>query len=367
MIKVLHVVGTKPRGGIGTVLKEMVKLMDKENFSNDFIYSDLPFDSDFKNFVTKYGSSVIEMPSFRNGNLFKYVYLLNRFYKVNSRNYDILHVHSANTGILDLFFGYIYGIKNRIVHSHSSKFSDVWIKAVRNSFIYFFAKFFVTGKIACSKEAGLFLFKSSDFLIYRNAIDIDYFSFSIENRLNMRLRMGFKDTLVIGHVGNFDKVKNHTFLIQVFKELTLKVDDIVLCLYGEGILKDDVTKLVFALGINDKVRFMGRMNNMNEELSGVDIIIFPSLFEGIPLSLVEAQACGLPVISSNTISKEVICSDRFSMLPLDGNIDLWVEEVMKYSKLSVESRSLYNEKLRKGIYSSFVNVKVLENYYSLLI
>ena len=363
MIRVLHVVGTKPRGGIGTVLKEMVRLCDNEKFIHDFIYSDLPFESDFKNSVCLKGSKVIEMPSFKGFNLFKYTYLLNKFYKENANYYDIIHVHSANTGILDLFFAYLYGINNRLIHSHSTKFSDVWLKSVRNRIIYFYAKYFATGQIACSEEAGTFLFKSKEFLIYRNAIDVERFRFSIKNRLDMRQRMGFNNTLVIGHVGNFDKVKNHKFVLNVFRELSLIIDDVVLCLYGEGALKDDLIKLSYDLGINSKVKFMGRMNNMNEELSGIDVIVFPSFFEGIPLSLIEAQACGLPIVSSNTISKDVICSDRFTMLSLKQDINIWVEQILEYSKLSVDTRAMYNDILRNGVFSSFVNVKILENYY----
>ena len=184
-------------------------------------------------------------------------------------------------------------------------------------------------RFACGKEAGKWLYGKRSFIIVNNGIDCNRFVFNESERCKIRKKLGFDKELIIGHVGNFVEAKNHTFLIDVFKSLLDRGVDARLLLLGDGRLKNDVEARVRVLKIEDKVFFAGSVNNTNEYLSAMDMIVMPSLFEGLPLTLVEEQANGLPILASDVITAHANMTGLVNYKSLDDPKEVWLKSIVE--------------------------------------
>lgn len=251
-----------------------------------------------------------------------------------------------------------YGVPCRILHSHST------------SSKYGFARPYhllqkkrigqlITDNIACSEEAGKWMF-SSDYTIVRNAIDLDRFQFSPEDRTCCREELGINDSqLVIGHVGRFLPVKNHSFILSVFREVVCKQPDSILLLIGEGPLLKEIQKLAQDLGVQENVRFLGVRKDISRLLSAMDVFLFPSVYEGLPVATIEAQANGLPVFCSDAISHEAIVAPNVRQLSLEAGAVIWADSIMKADLARVDAA----EELKDAGYDIRREALKLQNLY----
>lgn len=320
-VKVLHVIGTSPIGGIGTFLKMIDEHIDKSQFEMYYIYAHVNNSSSFRLDVEKNGSEVFILPQIRISNAWRYLKAIVKFYKEKSHDIDIIHVHSVNTGCLDLFLAKFYGIKIRIVHSHSTKYAEYYFRIIRNKILVKFSKILSTDNVSCSIEAGRFLFKNKDFVIINNSIDCDTFKYhKIED-----IDINIKGKKVYGHIGNFTKVKNHSFLLDVFSEIYKINPNSILLLIGDGELRGEIKQKIKDLGISNSVFLLGKRDDVADLLSIIDVLIFPSLFEGFPLSLIEAQTAGVRCIVSSNITKETIVTDLVEQVSLDLGALNWAK------------------------------------------
>ena len=365
-IRILHVVSTRPIGGIGTFLIQISQLIDKEKFDFSFIFSSDSVKGDFDQHIEALGFEVFVLPSFKKG-ITKYVNSVYRFYKKNSRKFDIIHVHSPNTGVVDLFCSKLFNIKGRIVHSHSTKNSDSFIKSVRNALLHRLSVCLSTNFFACSKEAGQFLFKRRPFTIINNSIDISAFYYNPTIRLEYRNSLDVKkNEAVLVHIGYFEKVKNQEFLIYVLDYIvnTYKKKTYKLYLIGEGKLKENMKDLVFQRKLEDYIFFLGYRTDISQLLQASDVFLLPSLFEGFPLSIIEAQAAGLPCVVSDSITKDVCLSKNVHFLPIDSScsISIWADKLIS---LDFESRKkAINSKLKE--YDIRKQIKKIEKEYFII-
>ena len=181
----------------------------------------------------------------------------------------------------------------------------------------------------------------------------------------MRAELGLKDRLVIGHVGRFEEQKNHEFLIEVFREIAAAREDAVLLLIGEGELQDGIRRKVKDYGLTDKVRFLGVRSDVPRLWKAMDIFILPSLFEGLPIVALEAQASGVCSILADTITREVQLTDNVSFLSLNDSPGKWCEEVL--SHIGYVRNQAVNEKIladfRKAGYDIETAAQALLSYY----
>ena len=163
-----------------------------------------------------------------------------------------------------------------------------------------------------------------------NAIDAKKFIYNEEVRKQKRAELKVEDKFVIGHVGRFNLQKNHEFLVKCFANFAKTNDDAVLVLIGNGEMQEKIKKMAKEYGIETKVKFLGLREDIPQLLQAMDLFLFPSLFEGLPVTLVEAQAAGLPCVISDTITDEIMITEQISKVSLSGNTSLWNQEIAKY-------------------------------------
>ena len=180
------------------------------------------------------------------------------------------------------------------------------------------------------KEAGKWMFGKHKFQIMNNAIDAKKFIYNEEVRKQKRAELKVEDKFVIGHVGRFNLQKNHEFLVKCFADFAKTNDDAVLVLIGNGEMQEKIKKMAKEYGIETKVKFLGLREDIPQLLQAMDLFLFPSLFEGLPVTLVEAQAAGLPCVISDTITDEIMITEQISKVSLSGNTSLWNQEIAKY-------------------------------------
>ncbi len=331
MINVLHIAHNLAlTSGITTVLKNYFPYIDKSTFHFDFATFekwDIPTADDY---FKSEGSQVFELtrPSLLGASKF-----VNELAKVlKEQNYQIVHLHDPIFQML--VKKAIKKSKKKIkfaVHSHNSQLSSKFFSRIRNKFLIIGVNKNADIKLACSDLAGKCLFGNHKFDIIKNGINVENFKFDAEIRNQMREKYNIKNELVVVHSGRFCKEKNHNKLIDVFNALTKKVD-CRLFLLGEGPLIDNYVEKVKNLGLSDKVEFVGYTNKSKDYFCMSDVLVLPSLNEGLSLVLIEAQYNGLPCVASNACSKMSKISNKFSFMPLKESNEKWADEIIRLTK-----------------------------------
>lgn len=346
--------------GITNVATNYYIYMDHSKVQMDFVtINEIPVK--LKKQLDKYGDTLYVL-SMRNRNPLSY--LMNLIKIIKKGKYDVVHIHgNSNTMFLELWAAQLGGVKVRIPHSHNTKCDHPIINKILKPFF----KSSYTYGFACGQEAGEWLFPKDGFKIIPNGIDLERFKFNKEKRDLLRQEMQIQDKLVIGHVGRFSLQKNHEKLLRIFNALEQKYSNVTLLLWGEGELMETSKQLAQKLG--GDIRFMGTTNKVEEVLQVVDIIIFPSLFEGLPLFLIEAQAMGLNCLVSDTVSPMAKLTDFFEFQPLNDSNENWAESIMLLCKKSnSENNSKFAHKcIAKAGYNIRENCNhLLETYKSLI-
>lgn len=329
-IIVAQIMGKWVGGGVESVIMNYYRHLDHSKVQFDFICDEdstrIPYDE-----IKKLGGRVFLVPKYQN--LPKYLKALEKLFKENQ--YRIVHSNINTLSVFPLYAAKKSGVPIRISHSHSTSNPKEWKRNLIKNILRPFSKRYATDYFACSELAGRYLFGNKAFdqgevkIIY-NAIDIEKFKFDEVARKKLRKELGIKDnTIVIGHVGRFVQQKNHTFLVDVFKEYHKKNPDSKLLLVGSGPLEDEIKKIVERLGLKDSVLFLGQRNDINKLYSAMDIFCLPSLYEGLPVVGIEAQAAGLPCVFSDKISDDIKITDSIKFIKLTDKLKEWSDEVTK--------------------------------------
>lgn len=319
-IRVLEVVAQEPTGGVGTFLTSILN-NKPEDIDIDFLMS--PNNQNrhkFSNMVKKISSSKIFILP-RITNIFQYIKSVDEFYSTNAKNYDIVHVHAPNIFFIHGFFAKKNGVKHRILHSHNTKYSDTFIKSCRNKFLIDLGLRNATKLLAASKKAGAFLFGNDNYKVIKNGIEISNYIF---NPI-YRSQSSFNKDVVVGMVGNLTLQKNYQFVIEIAQHLS----DFGFMIIGEGPERESLQRSIKEKHL-DNIYIMGERADVNLLYNEMDIFIMPSLFEGFPLSGVEAQANGLPTIFSDCITKDICLTSNSFRLPLD--VEIWYQYLKKIDK-----------------------------------
>ena len=296
-----------------------------------------------------------------------------------AKKYDVIHGHEPNTAFIYMKLAKKYGIKNRIIHSHNAKGADGITKKARNFILNQYGLKYVTNYCACSKKAAKYLYGTTKHVnVINNAIDIDKFRFQPEVRSYMRKKLGVENMFVVGHVGRFAPQKNHEYIIDIFWQFHQKVQDSKLILIGDGERMDKIKQKVSALHLDDAVLFEGVQNNVHEYMQAMDAFILPSMYEGLPVVCVEAQAAGLSCVVSKEVTREIKITKNVKFIGIDNEYPVlqsmvqsnqkdskdWVKELVKIRKTGiVDDRKLYADKVAKQGFDIRKQSKKLENYY----
>lgn len=360
MINILQVVWGLNVGGAETFLYNVLSKLETEKYHVDFVIQDEKIKNKKIYELCKQNKwDIYKVPPF-NKNLYAYIKAMK---KIMSHQYDVVHVHmNALINIIPVILAKKRNIKI-IIHSHNSK-NNLGGKIAE--IIHLFNRKMLgrinTINLACSKPAGEWMYGDRDFILLDNAIDIEEYKYNEEERNLIRKKYGIQDKTVIGHVGRFVEAKNHEYILQVFKKYTHKNGDSVLMLVGDGPLKESIVNLADKLNISDKVIFTGEKQNTRGFYSTFDSMLFPSIYEGLPFVLVEAQASGLPVVVSNRVTKEIDLTANVQFLPLDSKMEDWVLALDK--RLVPEERLKCAGKMKETKYNIDFTVDAVKKLYS---
>jgi glycosyltransferase involved in cell wall biosynthesis len=332
MIKVLIWGATDTVGGVEAVLWNYVSHIPTDQIQFDFIntYEDISIGDK----VRERGSCVFGLPN-RKKHLFAYRKALKKFMCDHAKEYSVVWLNDCMFGNIDILKqAQKYGIQRRIAHAHNSlNMGGGLSRLVRHKINSWLLRFYVTDYWACSEIAGNWSYpknivKSGRVKVIPNAVDVDRFVLQEEIRQKIRISLKAEDKFIFGHVGRFHFQKNHLFLIDVFREIHKLMDNALLLLIGEGEDEPIVRQRVAEYGLEQSVIFLGTRTDTNELYQAMDAFVLPSIFEGLPVVMVEAQASGLPCFVADTITKESDISGNVRFYSLSMKPKQWAENIL---------------------------------------
>ena len=356
MIRVLQVVTYMGRGGLETMLMNYYRNIDRDKVQFDFLtHRDERWDYDDE--IESLGGKIYHLPKL---NPFSKSYLnaLDKFFKEH-KEYQIVHGHQDCLSGVVLKVAKKNGVKFTIAHSHNAN-QDKNLKYLIKVFEKRKIPKYADKLFACGDEAGRWMFNTDNFEVLHNAIDTDLYTYNKEKADKVKKEFGIENKFVVGHVGRFSTQKNHEFLIDVFNEVQKVKEDSVLMLVGDGDLRPEIEQKVRDLQIENKVIFTGVRSDVNDLMQGMDVFLFPSLYEGLGIVLIEAQAAGLRCVISDTIPKDGVLTDDVTCISLAQSPVVWANEILKYQKYK---RSNNKEIIKKADYDIKNNAKTLEQFY----
>lgn len=362
VVRVAQIIGDMVGGGVEAVVMNYYRHIDRTKVQFDFIIHDTSTHVPQEE-IERLGGRIFYIPNYKKISSYKKALL--KIFKEN--NYDIVHSHMNTLSVFSLKIAKKAGVKVRISHSHSTSNKKEWKRNIIKNLLRPFSKKYATQYFACSELAGRWLFGDKAFdngevTIINNAIDIEKFKFNNDLRETVRKELNIKDKFVIGHIGRFMQQKNHSFLIDIFNEVQKRRKNAVLLLLGDGPLMEEINAKVNALGITEKVIFMGNLTNPEKYYNAMDCFVFPSLYEGLGMVCIEAQVNGLPCIVSTEVPQDVKILPKTNFVDLNANLSLWVEQTINIEN-DVFNRKAAYESFENSKYNIVSECKKLDNYY----
>ncbi|MCR5449555.1 MAG: glycosyltransferase [Solobacterium sp.] len=351
MKRVLFVLANEPTGGVGVFVRDFTGHFD-ERVRVDFLIYTEQRNTAFQNTIRKADTRIWYLPELTVRNYLKLLRLTDEFFYVHHREFDAVHLTYPGQVSMVLKPAKKYGIPCRIIHSFNASLSDDPIKSIRNKLFIMNYRKYANVYLACSGNAGRYLYGSkmaeSDQVKYiMNAIDCSVFAYDENRRNAFREELGIReDQKLILAAGRLEKQKNIGFAAKVFAQIVKKDRSCVLHILGDGPLKADIEKQIQADQTVDHVVFAGFTNRLRDYFMAADLLLFPSLYEGLPITVVDAQCCGLPCVLSDTISDEVRLTDLISFRSLSDPADAWADTCLK--AMDVKRRSRVDEITEKG-------------------
>lgn len=359
-IRVLEIIGKRPVGGVGTVMLQYQQYMDASKVQMDYLIFGEQEET-FDQRVKALGSNVYSYPPLSGRKMGQTRTYLEQFFKEHGGEYEIVHLHAPYIACMVFPIAEKYGIRHRIVHSHATLYAESKGRALRNRMLWSIAQGKITDRIGCSKAAGDFLFRGQPFTVLKNAIDYETYLYDENLRKRIREREGIsEEQLVVGNVGRFSLQKNQTYLIDIFAKVKERQPKSVLWLVGDGELRGEIEQKIKDYRLEKDVRLFGMVDYTRELYLAMDVMVMPSLYEGLPMVGVEAQASGLPCVFSDTITREVDVVGC-PYLSLQQSADTWAEAVIKEGKRT--GRRSYPKELDELGFNIKMEAKRLEELY----
>jgi len=330
-IRVLHCIHSMNRGGAETFIMNVYRKIDRSRVQFDFLLHN-PEPGDYDEEIRQLGGHIYYAPSRRDG-IIENRRALNRFFKEHTE-FAAAHQHLSSCSYIEpLRYAKKHGIKIRIAHSHSTKEDGSRLHELMHRLQRPALRRIATHLWACSDLSAVWTYgPHAKNKIINNGIQTDSFCYDAEKRQLFRKQYGIEDAFCIGLVGRFVPAKNHSRLLAIFDALQKKHSQAVLMLVGVGPLMDEAKKETERRELTGRVIITGISEGIAGMMSAMDVFVMPSLFEGLPVTLVEAQATGLPCIVSDVITRDVALTDYIHYLPLSMADDIWCEKILEYTK-----------------------------------
>lgn len=367
MKKVLVFGMTDNPGGMESVIMNYYRHIDRSTLQFEFLCNTkkVAYENEIENM-----GGIIHRICARSKNLKKYKHDIDSFFKKNSNKYCALWFNTCSLSNIDyLIYAKKYGISKRIIHCHNAaNGGDSFLRNLLHKYHQKKVFKYATDFWTCNQDSDIWFFGKQgnslpNYRIIYNAIDLDCFSPNDEIRNVYRKKLGITNEILLGHDGRFHYQKNQEYLIKIMARLNNKFPNrYKLILIGQGDNLQLIKDMILENNLQDKVILPGVVSNINDYLQAMDIFCFPSRFEGLGLSLIEAEANGLPCVISNTIPKEAIVNKSVKAIGIDdSNIDEWVDAIELYSK---SSKSLLREDFIKNHYDINSEAKRVEHYFN---
>lgn len=361
-VRVLHNIVLMDTGGIETLVMNLYKHIDRERLQFDFLVH-RPQEGYYEKQIRDYGGKVFRTCPFNPVHQGQFKKECMEVFE-NHPEYKVFHAHQE-LNLWTLRYAHQAGIPTRIAHSHNAK-TVINLKY----FFFLYEKMFIkkhcTDMFMCSTPAGEWSFgkkavKDGRVEFIKNGIETSRFKYDEQTRRELREELGVGDKIVIGHIGRFMQQKNHSFLLEIFKIIHDKNPNTVLALCGEGRLEDDIKKKASELGIENDILFLGVRSDTNRVYQAYDLFLFPSLWEGLPLTGIEAQTSGLPVLMSDIITPETIVTDNVTQFSLNQSAEAWADKALDI--LSNFNRTDCQPQVKKAGFDVRDTAEWLQSFY----
>ena len=326
MKKILIIITTDyvPYGGLTTVMMNYYRAMNKSDLQIDFASTN-EAPRELIDELHADGSKYYCLGN-RKKNYLNYQHNLKKL--LNANKYDVIHVNgNSATMLIELFTAKKTGVPVRIAHGHTTQTTYPLInKMLRRAFEKSY-----TCSMAVSRLAGDWLYRGKQFIVLNNAIDLNKYKFEEKTRNRVRAELKVEEKFVVGDVGKLNKGKNQRFLLEIFAEFKKRKKNVCLLLVGGGELKVFLEEECRRLNIKDDVIFTGMVSNTARYLQAMDVFVFPSLYEGLGMAVIEAQASGLPCIASDKVPIDTKVSDNIEYLNLEQSPEQWADHILQYA------------------------------------
>jgi glycosyltransferase involved in cell wall biosynthesis len=366
LVRVLHVTNGMDRAGAETMLMNYYRCIDRTKLQFDFLLTTpLSYKCHYENEITEMGGKIFHLPQLTPYAPWKYLNAADIFFK-DHPEYRVVHSHISATGVFPLYIAKRNNVSVRISHSHNTRGGKL-LKHFVISILKLFLQHVGTHFFACGTDAAEWLYGkrfvlNNNVFILKNAIYASLYAYSEEKRCRIRMKKDWNDNFVIGHIGRFAYQKNHGFLLDIFKNIKKLCPHALLLLIGDGEERKVIEKKITVEGLGDSVVLMGVVDNVFDYMQAMDVFLFPSLYEGLGMALIEAQAAGLCCFASkDAVPREATITDLVEFISLSENAEYWANRIVRYKDGYVR-RNTYNE-IKKAFYDVQQNAEWLENYY----
>ena len=359
---ILHVLDSLSHSsGVSNVVMGYLRNMNHDAYIIDVaVYKDC--DMDLVDEILSFGGKIHYLPDISLTNISQYKAAFTQILLENY--YSIIHAHIANSAFLYMMEARKRRIECRIMHAHSSRGSSSLIKSFRNSLLHMGIPLWCNHFFACSEHAAYHLYPKrilNQVFVLQNSIDTNKFKYIPELRGEIRRDLGLDpDTICVGHIGRFDRAKNHHFLLDMFSLFHQQLPNSCLVLVGDGDLENPIRKKASDLGLQKSISFLGKRKDPERLYQAFDLLIMPSIFEGWGLVAAEAQCAGLPCLLSDTMTTVATLTDNVRVLPL-GSPSLWVNSAIDILKGFI--RTDQSEYIRNKGFDNATRVKQLQDLY----
>ena len=356
-------------GGITSMMINLQRNIDREKLNFDYLVVHDRHEPS-EDIVKEMGSKkIIASADFLKSRGLREVVRWFKLYRVfKDNNIKVFHMNGGPASdTMMVLIAKLAGVKYVTFHSHTAgaatyknKFTVVLSKLWKPFMTRFVDAFWACSSLAAEYSFPKDVVAQKKYRFLPNGVNLEKFEYNEETRNEMRRELGLENKLVIGHAGRFSIEKNHSFLIDVFDEISKRCSDAVLLLYGVGDTFDQVKEKVERLGLSDKVMFMGASDHIERAYMAFDVFVMPSFCEGMPVSGVEAQVAGLPVVFSDTITREVAVTDGVNYVSLSAGAKKWADKIMDLRDFKRYSR--YDELKKAGFDEKDIS-DFFQNYY----
>ncbi len=355
-IRIAMIANNLDSNGISYVIVNYCEHLDTERFAVTVIAGE-PVFPPFRERLLCAGVTVREMPSRKNSSKAYYRAL---YKELSRKKYDVVHVHGNSCTIaVEMMIAKLRGIRVRLAHSHNTSCTHLRMhKRLRPLF-----NACCTGGLACSEEAGRWLFEDKPFTVLPNGFDTRQFVFDDAVRLSVRAAHGFEDKFVIGCVGRINDQKNHPYLLRIFEQVAAAREDALLLIVGDGPDAPQLQALIERHPFRNRIVCLGATGNVRELYNAMDVFVLPSKFEGLGIVFLEAQINGLYCVTSDQVPQAARLGDTIAFLPLTEDVTPWAQTILEAPPID---RPAYCDAHRKAIgrYEITRSVRVLEQTYT---